>query len=54
MATPFPNVSGNENMKSMDNYNFYHLQLRIQIECAFGMLVQKWGILGWLFHEICQ
>ena len=45
MATPFPNVSGNENMKYMDNYNFYHSQLRIQIECAFGMLVQKWGIL---------
>lgn len=45
MATPFPNVAGNEDMKSKDNYNFYHSQLRIRVECAFGMLVQKWGIL---------
>jgi hypothetical protein len=45
MATSFPNVSGYENMKSKDNSNFYHSQLPIQIECAFGMLVQKWGIL---------
>ena len=45
MATPFPNVAGNEDMKSKDNYNFYHSQLRIQIECAFGMLVQRFGLL---------
>ena len=45
MATPFPNVARNEDMKSKDNYNFYHSQLRIRVECAFGMLVQKWGIL---------
>eukprot|EP00804_Cyclotella_cryptica_P003177 CCRYP_013780-RA/>CCRYP_013780-RA protein AED:0.21 eAED:0.16 QI:0/0/0/1/1/1/2/0/414 len=45
MATPLPNVAGNEDMKSKDNYNFYHSQLRIRVECAFGMLVQKWGIL---------
>ncbi|KAL3786233.1 hypothetical protein HJC23_002484 [Cyclotella cryptica] len=41
MATPYPNTSGGSN----DNYNFYHSQLRIRIECAFGMLVQRWGIL---------
>ena len=41
MATPFPNTSGGPK----DNYNFYHSQLRIRIECAFGMLVQRWGIL---------
>ena len=29
MATPFPNVSGNPQMKSKDNYNFYHSQLPI-------------------------
>jgi DDE superfamily endonuclease len=28
-----------------DAYNFYHSQLRINIECAFGRLVARWGIL---------
>ena len=28
-----------------DSFNFYHSQLRINIECAFGMLVHRWGIL---------
>ena len=41
MATPYPNTTGGPK----DNYNFYHSQLRIRIECAFGMLVQRWGIL---------
>ena len=41
MATPYTNVSSGPK----DNYNFYHSQLRIRIECAFGMLVQRWGIL---------
>jgi hypothetical protein len=41
MATPFPNVlSGNK-----DDYNFFHSQLRIRVECSFGMLVHRWGIL---------
>ena len=35
MATPNPNVK----QGSKDAYNFYHSQLRIFIECAFGMLV---------------
>ncbi|KAL3787036.1 hypothetical protein ACHAWO_003669 [Cyclotella atomus] len=39
--TPYPNTSGGPK----DNYNFFHSQLRIRIECAFGMLVQRWGIL---------
>jgi hypothetical protein len=39
MATPYSNVSGNPNKKSEDNYNFFHSQLRIRVECAFGMLV---------------
>ena len=40
MATPYrtPNTA-------KDNYNFYHSQLRINVECAFGMLVQRWSIL---------
>lgn len=29
----------------MDNYNFYLSQLRINIECCFGMLVNKFPIL---------
>lgn len=42
MATPFPNVSGTDDR---DNYNFFHSQLRINIECSFGMLVNRWGML---------
>ena len=45
MATPYSNVSGNPNKKTEDNYNFFHSQLRIRVECAFGMLVARWGIL---------
>lgn len=41
LCTPYPNVSGGEK----DAYNFFHSQLRIRVECAFGMLVQRWGIL---------
>jgi hypothetical protein len=41
MATPYPNANGGPK----DNYNFFHSQLRIRIECAFGMLVKRWGIL---------
>mmetsp|Transcript_13665 Transcript_13665/g.16605 ORF Transcript_13665/g.16605 Transcript_13665/m.16605 type:complete len:247 (-) Transcript_13665:132-872(-) len=42
LATPYPNVSGN---KEKDAYNFFHSQLRINIECAFGILVSRWGFL---------
>ena len=46
MSTPYPNVSGDvEEQRTRDNYNFYHSQLRIRVECAFGMLVQRWGLL---------
>ena len=45
MATPFTNVSGDPNRVSEDAYNFYHSQLRIRVECAFGIMVQRWGIL---------
>ncbi len=41
MATPFPNVSSG----CKDNYNFFQFQLRIRVECAFGQLVTRWGIL---------
>jgi DDE superfamily endonuclease len=41
LATPYPNVSGGYK----DAYNFFHSQLRIRVECAFGMFVQRWGVL---------
>jgi hypothetical protein len=41
MVTPYPNTSGG----AKDNYNYFHSQLRIRIECAFGMFVQRWGML---------
>jgi hypothetical protein len=42
MATPY---SGGSITMSRDAYNFYHSQLQIQIECAFGKFSQRWGIL---------
>jgi DDE superfamily endonuclease len=41
MATPYKSVK--EGCK--DAYNFFHSNCRINIECAFGMLVHRWGIL---------
>ena len=41
MATPFKNVGSG----SKDDYNFYHSQVRIKVECAFGQLVHRWGVL---------
>jgi len=41
MATPYK--SAHRGLK--DDYNFFHSQLRIRIEMAFGMLTQRWGIL---------
>jgi DDE superfamily endonuclease len=41
MATPYKAVKDG----SKDAYNFFHSNCRINIECAFGMLVHRWGIL---------
>jgi hypothetical protein len=41
MATPYKGASAG----TKDNYNFYQSQVRINIECAFGMFVHRWGIL---------
>ena len=41
MVTPYKNVRAGEK----DNFNFYHSQLHINIECAFGQLVHQWPIL---------
>ncbi len=51
MATPYTNVSGNEEHVTKDDYNFFHSQLRIRVECCFGMLVQRWGILRMALHH---
>ena len=42
MATPYTNVRVQD---PRDAYNFFHSQIRINIECAFGILVSRWGIL---------
>jgi len=41
MATPY---KGSQ-QGCKDAYNFFHSQLCINIECAFGMLVHRWGVL---------
>ncbi len=41
MTTPFPNVSSG----SMDDYNYFHSQVCIQVECTFGQLVLRGVIL---------
>ncbi len=51
MATPFTNVSGNQEQVTKDDYNFFHSQLRIRVECCFGMLVQRWGLLRTALHH---
>lgn len=43
MATPYSGT--NTVTTTRDNYNYFHSQLRINIECAFGMLTERWGIL---------
>ena len=40
MVTPYKSPN-----RAKDNYNFYHSQLRITVECAFGILVHRWSIL---------
>ena len=48
-ATPYPNVHGSDQQddihKQKDTYNFYHSNIRVKIECAFGLLVNRWGFL---------
>ena len=40
MVTPYKSAQGSE-----DDFNFYQSQVRIHVECAFGKLVHRWGIL---------
>jgi hypothetical protein len=41
MAVPFLNTQSGVK----DDYNFFHSQVRINIECSFGILVNRWRIL---------
>ena len=41
MTSPFKAISSGPR----DAYNFYHSQIRINIECAFGMLINRWAVL---------
>ena len=41
MTVPYPMISSGPK----DAYNFYHSQVRINIECALGILVNRWHIL---------
>ena len=41
MAMPFQATSNGPK----DSYNFYHSQVRINIECAFGILTNRWHLL---------
>lgn len=41
MCVPWRNVGSGPK----DGMNFFHSSLRINIECAFGMLVHRWGML---------
>ena len=42
MVTPYQRCGSGT---AEDNFNFFQSQVRITIECAFGVLVQRWGIL---------
>ena len=41
MTVPFPNTSSGPK----DAYNYYQSQVRINIECAFGVLTNRWRLL---------
>jgi len=44
MLTPVPGTAANMGIWA-DSYNFQQSSIRMPIECAFGMLVRRWGIL---------
>ena len=41
MCVPYKSVSSGPK----DTFDFYQFQLRINIECAFGILVHRWDVL---------
>ncbi len=38
MAMSYTNVSDNEEHVMRDDYNFFHSQLRLRVECCFDIL----------------
>lgn len=48
MITPYPGQVGDDDFK--DDFNYYLSKMRIEIECAFGMLVNRFGI---LWKKLC-
>lgn len=46
MMVPFSGVNLSVADPPKHWFNFWHSQLRITIECAFGMFVNRWGIFG--------
>ena len=65
MLVPFPGTNLHEKEPYKESFNFYHSQIRINIECTFGIFVRRWGIL-WkplafdldftfeLIHALCR
>ena len=47
MAIPFQATANGPK----DSYNFYHLQVRINIECSFGILTNRWHLLKTLLSS---
>lgn len=47
LATPYPNINpdNSEEERQKDAYNYFHSNTRITIECTFGILIQRWGLL---------
>jgi DDE superfamily endonuclease len=46
-VTPYKNIKNGVK----DDFNFFHSQVRITVECCFGMLVGRWGILRHAFPQ---
>lgn len=41
---PYPGVGLHNSWPAKEWFNFWHSQLRITIECTFGIFIQRWGI----------
>ena len=45
MLVPYPGQNLHITNPELETFNFYQSQMRITIECAFGVFVRRWGIL---------
>jgi hypothetical protein len=41
--TPVPGVNLHITDRDADSFNYWHSQIRIIIECTFGLFIQRWG-----------